>query len=284
MSKNYRAQLTGLLGCPVDENPTGAVMEAAYAALGLPFRYITMLVEPAGLAAAVAGLRAMHYRGVNLTIPHKVAVLPYTDSLSPAARIIGAVNNLTLTDGLIHGENTDGKGLLRSLRQEGQDPKGRRLCILGAGGTARAIAVECALAGAAHITLINRTPSRGLELANLVNEQTQTPCDFLPHTPGMPVPAGCDLLINATSLGLYPDVDARPDIDYASISPGLAVCDVVFNPPQTAFLQAAAEHGAFTINGLGMLVNQAAVNFTLWTGQEAPEQLMMDTLKHEFGL
>ena len=156
MSANYRANLTGLLGCPVDENPTGAVMEAAYRALGLNFRYITMLVKPEGLQDAVAGLRAMHYRGVNLTIPHKVAVLPYLDSLTEAARIIGAVNNITVTDGHLRGENTDGKGMLRSLRQHGQDPKGKHLTILVAGGAARAFAVECALAGAIRITLINR--------------------------------------------------------------------------------------------------------------------------------
>ncbi len=284
MSANYRANLTGLLGCPVDENPTGAVMEAAYRALGLNFRYITMLVKPEGLQDAVAGLRAMHYRGVNLTIPHKVAVLPYLDSLTEAARIIGAVNNITVTDGHLRGENTDGKGMLRSLRQHGQDPKGKHLTILGAGGAARAIAVECALAGAIRITLINRTQSRGQELAALVRERTPAACDFLPWSPGLAIPGDTQLLVNATSIGLYPDTEAKPDIDYASLTPGMVACDAVFNPPDTAFLRAAAARSLATISGLGMLVNQAAVNFTLWTGEEAPEQLMADTLKREFGL
>jgi len=284
MSTNYRAALTGLLGCPVDENPTGRVMEAAYQALGLSYRYITMLVRPEDLQAAVLGLRAMNYRGVNLTIPHKVAVVPMLDSLSEAAAIIGAVNNITLTDSRLHGENTDGKGFLRSLRQQGQDPAGKRLTILGAGGAARAIAVECALAGARHLTLINRTQQRGEELRDLIRQRTQAGCDALPWVPGMAIPGDSQLLVNATSIGLYPDTQARPDIDYRSLGPGMVACDVVFNPPDTAFLRAAAGQGAATINGLGMLVNQAAVNFTLWTGQEAPEQLMADTLRKEFGL
>ncbi|NLW20013.1 MAG: shikimate dehydrogenase [Clostridiales bacterium] len=284
MSTNYRAALTGLLGYPVDENPTGRVMEAAYQALGLSYRYITMLVRPEDLQAAVLGLRAMNYRGVNLTIPHKVAVVPMLDSLSEAAAIIGAVNNITLTDSRLHGENTDGKGFLRSLRQQGQDPAGKRLTILGAGGAARAIAVECALAGARHLTLINRTQQRGEELRDLIRQRTQAGCDALPWVPGMAIPGDSQLLVNATSIGLYPDTQARPDIDYRSLGPGMVACDVVFNPPDTAFLRAAAGQGAATINGLGMLVNQAAVNFTLWTGQEAPEQLMADTLRKEFGL
>lgn len=284
MARNYRDELTGLLGCPVDENPTGVVMEAAYRALSLPFRYITMLVQPEGLQDAVAGLRATHFRGVNLTIPHKVAVLPLLDSLSPAAAIIGAVNNITNDQGHLRGENTDGKGLLRSLRQHGQDPRGKRLCVLGAGGAARAIAVECALAGAQDITLLNRSPGRGGELALLVREKTGVPCRCLPLRGQTPIPEGTELLINATSIGLFPDTGARPPIDYDSLKPGTVVCDVVFNPPDTAFLKEAARRGLNTINGLGMLVNQAAVNFALWTGREAPEEVMAQTLRAEFGL
>ena len=283
MPRNYRDELTGLLGCPVEENPTGAVMEAAYRELGLRYRYVTMLVYLENLQAAIAGLRAMNYRGVNLTIPHKVAVLPFLDSLTPAAEIIGAVNNITITEGHLRGENTDGKGMLRSLRQHGQNPMGKAITILGAGGASRAIAVECALAGAKNITVINRNAGRGIELARLVSDRTPARCRYLPWEAGIGIPEGTDLLVNATSIGLYPDISARPDIDYGSITPGMAVCDVVFNPPDTPFLQAARERGAQAINGLGMLVNQAAVNFTLWTGREAPEELMANTLKAQFG-
>ena len=282
MPKNYRDELTGLLGCPVDENPTGAVMEAAYRQLGLPYRYVTMLVYPESLQAAIIGLRAMNYRGVNLTIPHKVAVLPFLDSLTPAAEIIGAVNNITLYDGKLRGENTDGKGMLRSLRQHGQDPAGKALVILGAGGAARAIAVECALAGAEKITVINRSARRGEELAKLVNDRTPAHCRFISWDGPISIPEGTGLLVNATSIGLYPDCSAKPDIDYDSLRAGMAVCDVVFNPPDTPFLQAAKSRGAQVIDGLGMLVNQAALNFTLWTGKQAPEELMARTLKAQF--
>jgi shikimate dehydrogenase len=282
MPRNYRDKLTGLLGCPVDENPTGAVMEAAYRELGLPYRYVTMLVYPESLQAAIAGLRAMNYRGVNLTIPHKVAVLPFLDSLTSAAEIIGAVNNITITEGQLRGENTDGKGMLRSLRQHGFNPAGKTLVILGAGGAARAIAVECALAGAEKITIINRSAQRGEELARLVNERTPAQCQYLPWEAQMRIPEDTGLLVNATSIGLYPDNNARPNIDYDSLMSDMVVCDVVFNPPDTSFLQSAKSRGAQVINGLGMLVNQAAVNFTLWTSKEAPEELMARTLKAQF--
>lgn len=281
MAKNYRAQLTGLLGCPVDENPTGAVMEAAYQAMGLQYRYINMLVEPEGLRDAVMGLKAMHYVGVNLTIPHKVTVLPLLDSLSPAAELIGAVNNITIKDGKLHGENTDGKGFLRSLRQNNKDPKGRHVVILGAGGAARAIAAECALAGANKMSIINRTRSRGEELSAHIHNKTGVPCTFIPWQNNQAIPEDCDLLVNATSIGLFPHVADKPDLDYDTLSPNMTACDAVFSPAWTAFLKEAQAHGIDTINGLGMLVNQAAVNFTLWTGHDAPEELMAATLKKE---
>ena len=284
MSKNYRSELVGVFGCPVEENPTGAVEEAAFRHAGLDWRYLTVLVRPESLGDAMRGLRAMNMRGVNLTIPHKVAVLPFLDSLSPAAGIIGAVNTVVNEGGLLRGENTDGKGMLESLRDNGCVPEGKSLTLLGAGGAARAVAVECALAGARSVTVINRSPARGEELARLIREKTPAASRFLPWQPAMGIPEGTDILVNCTSIGLFPDIKGKPDLTYAGIREGMTVCDVVFNPPETPFLREAAARGAKTVNGLGMLVNQAAVNFTLWTGKAAPEKLMMDTLKAEFGL
>jgi len=284
MSKSYRSELVGVFGYPVDENPTGVVEEAAFREAGIPWRYLTVLVKPEDLGDAVRGMRAMNWRGVNLTIPHKIAVISHLDELSPAAEIIGAVNTVVNREGRLLGENTDGKGMLKSLVESGRDPKGRHVTVLGAGGAARAVAVECALAGARKVSIINRTVLRGEELAALVSGKTAAACEFLPWTPGIRVPEGTDLLINATSIGLFPDTDARPDIDYGSVGPSMAAADVVFNPPDTPFLKEVAARGAQAINGLGMLVNQAAVNFNLWTGLKAPEALMMEALKGEFGL
>ena len=284
MSKNYRAELVGVFGDPVDENPTGVMEEAAFEAAGLPFRYLTIRVRREDLKAAIQGMRAMNMRGINLTIPHKIAVIPYLDELTQAAEIIGAVNTVINEKGRLIGENTDGKGMLQSFSENGCEAKGKHLVILGAGGAARAIAVEAALAGAKKVTVINRTAERGQELAEMITRRTGVPAVFLPWTPGISIPQDADILVNGTSIGLYPDVDSRPDINYDSISPRMVVSDVVFNDPNTRFLQAAEKRGAKTINGLGMLANQGAVNFKLWTGVDAPIRQMEQVLKSEFGL
>ncbi len=284
MSKNYRAELVGAFGDPIDENPTGVMEEAAFKALGLPFRYLMIRVKREDLAAAIQGVRVFGMRGINLTIPHKIAVIPLLDELTEAAKIIGAVNTVINEKGKLIGENTDGKGMLVSFQKNGCEVKGKHLVILGAGGAARAITVEAALAGARKVTVINRTPEKGRELAEMIRSRTGAKAEALPWLPGMPVPEDTDILVNGTSIGLYPDVNSRPEIDYGSIKPRMVVSDVVFNDPNTLFLQGAAARGAKTINGLGMLANQGAVNFTLWTGAEAPLELMEQTLKAEFGL
>ena len=282
--KSYRAELTACFGNPVDENPTGVIEEAGYRALGLNYRYLTVRVEKDALPAAVAGARAMGFRGFNLTIPHKVAVIPLLDELTEAARIIGAVNTVVSDGGKLIGENTDGKGFLTSLRENGIDPAGKAVTLLGAGGAARAVSVELALAGAARINIINRSRERGEELAAAVSERTKAEAAYIPWVPGISVPEETEILVQCTNIGLYPDVTGKPDVDYGSLHPRMAAADVVFNRPDTPFLQEAAKRGLRTINGLGMLVNQAALNFKLWTGKDAPVQIMVKALADEFGL
>ncbi|AHV95702.1 shikimate dehydrogenase [Paenibacillus sabinae] len=284
MGKSYRSELVGAFGCPIDENPTGVMEEAAFQAKGLDYRYLTIKVNEGDLEDAMKAVRAFNMRGINLTIPHKVEVLRYLDELSEAAELIGAVNMVVNQDGKLWGENTDGKGFLTSLREEGITVEGKAATVLGAGGAARAISVECALAGAAKVNIANRDAERGTELAGLINERTDADASFLPWDTKLKVPADTDILINATSVGLYPNVNYKPDVDYDTIKPEMTVSDVIFNDPHTLFLWEAARRGAKTINGLGMLVNQGALNFTLWTGVEAPVDVMTQTLKNEFGL
>ncbi len=284
MSKNYRAELVGVFGSPVEENPTCVVEEAGFKELGLNFRYITVRVEPNELEDAMTGLKAFKMRGINLTIPHKVAVIKYLDELSPAASLIGAVNTVVNNSGVLFGENTDGKGFLKALKDAGTEVSGKKVVMLGAGGASRAIAVECALDGAAEMVIINRDMERGDELATLINEKTSTRASYIPWIGTADIPEGTDILINGTCVGLYPHVNDKPNINYSGITPDMTVSDVVFNPPDTPFLKEAEKRGAKTVNGLGMLVNQASVNFKLWTGEDAPWQVMYDALKAEFGL
>ena len=280
--KNYRAELTGVFGDPVDDNPTGVVEEAAFAAKNLNYRYLTIKVLPEDLGKAMDSVKIFGMKGINLTMPHKIKVLPYLDELSPAAEIIGAVNTVIQKEGKLFGENTDGKGFVTALKNSGETLDKKNVTILGAGGAARAIAVECALNGVAHINIINRSIEKGEELASLIQMKTDSSAKYLNWKNNMEIPSDTDILINATSIGFSPNVTDKPDIDYTTITPEMCVCDVIFNPAETIFLKSAAENGAKTITGLGMLVQQAALNFTLWTGVEAPVDVMEDALKKEF--
>jgi shikimate dehydrogenase len=283
MSNNYKSELVGVFGHPIAENPTILVQEAAFKAKGLDWRYLTIEVLPNDLEAAVNGIRAMNMKGMNLTIPHKVEVLKYLDRIAPDAKLIGAVNTIREEDGLLIGENTDGKGFMRSLTGDsGFEPSGKEYVILGAGGAARAIAVELSLAGARKIIIVNRSRSRGSELTALINSKTEAEADFIEWKSEYTIPETADVLINATSIGLYPDVEALPDINYHSITSAMVVCDVIPNPPHTPFLKKAEEQGAKTLTGLGMLVFQGAIGFKMWTGIDAPVNVMYDALNKAF--
>ena len=278
---NYKAELVGVFGHPVAENPTIVMQEAAFKALNLNWRYLTIEVYPADLDDAVKGLRAFNMQGINLTIPHKVEVLKYLDDVAEDARLMGAVNTVRRDGDRLIG---DGKGFLHSLREDAKvDPSGKRVVVLGAGGAARAITVELALAGAAQITVVNRTAERGRELVKLLNDKTPTTADLVLWDSTYALPTGTEVLVNATSIGLFPDVTAKPDLDYDTITAGTTVCDVIPNPPHTPFLKEAEARRATTLDGLGMLVYQGAIGFKMWTGLDAPVEVMHQALAEVFG-
>jgi shikimate dehydrogenase len=281
---NYKAELVGVFGHPVAENPTIVMIEAAFRKMGLNWRYLTIEVYPEDLANAFKGLRAMNMQGVNLTIPHKVEVLKYLDEIATDAQLIGAVNTVRRQGNKLIGENTDGKGFLRSLRDDARvDPAGKRVVILGAGGAARAMAVELALAGATRIIVVNRSAERGLGLVNLLNQKTPIAAEFVAWNETYAIPANTDIVANATSIGLFPHVNNKPNIDYNTITPHMVVCDVIPNPPHTQFLEEAEVRGAKTLDGLGMLVYQGAIGFKMWTGVDAPVEVMHQALAEVFG-
>lgn len=283
MAVNYKAELVGVFGYPVAENPTGVMQEAAFAAAGLNWRYLTIEVKPEKLRDAVIGLRAMGFQGINLTIPHKVAVMELLDEIAPDARMIGAVNTVRRDGERLIGENTDGKGFLRGVREEaGLDPAGKRIALLGAGGAARAIAVELALAGASEIYVYNRSIERGSTMVHDLVERTQVRATFTPWASTYAVTPDIDILVNATSIGLYPDVNAMPDVSLDAAKPDLLVCDVIPNPPDTPLIKLAQARGLRTLNGLSMLVYQGVIGFELWTGHKAPEAVMKQALERAF--
>ncbi|HYI95152.1 MAG TPA: shikimate dehydrogenase [Bryobacteraceae bacterium] len=280
MPADYKAEIVACFGQPVAENPTGVMQEAGFAAAGLNWRYLTIEVAPGGLKDAVAGARAMGWQGFNLTIPHKVAVMEHLDAIAPEARMIGAVNTVRRDGDRFIGENTDGKGFLRAVRQDaGLDPNGKRIVLLGAGGAARAIAMELGLAGASEIVVVNRDPARGQPMTDDLKRNIPGSVRLEPWSGTFVVPQDVDILVNATSIGLYPDIGAKPNIDLSKAADTLLLCDAVFNPPETQLLKACRERGLRVLDGLSMLVYQGVIGFELWTGRSAPEAVMKQALR-----
>jgi shikimate dehydrogenase len=283
-TSNYKAELVGVFGHPVSENPTVVMQEAGFQALNLNWRYLTIEVYPQDLGAAIQAVRALNMKGINLTIPHKVEVLKYLDEVKQDAALMGAVNTVVRVGDKLIGENTDGKGFMHALTQDAKvDPRGKKVLVLGAGGAARSITVELALAGAQQITIVNRTFERGQVLTELLNSKTPTRANFIQWEGAHAIPADTDILVNATSIGLFPNVHEKPDIHYASLGSTMVVCDVI-HTPMTPFLKEAQDRGAKIVDGLGMLVYQGAIGFKLWTGLEAPVAAMHQALSKAFNL
>jgi shikimate dehydrogenase len=278
---NFLSLLTGSFATPAAENPTVAMVEAAYRHHNLDARYINCDVAPVALGDAVRGARAMGWAGFNCSIPHKVAVISHLDGLGQSAQIIGAVNCVVRRGDRLIGENTDGQGFLTSLRTL-VDPSGKALVLFGAGGAARAIAVETALAGATSITVVNRDSKRGGELVRLIQEQTPASAELVPWTRPYRLPPATDIVVNATPIGLFPDVDGRLEIEVDSLLPHMVVADVIPNPPRTVLLRDAEARGCVTLDGLGMLVNQGVISIEHWTGIPADASVMRQKVEELF--
>jgi len=267
------------MGQPVAGNPTQFMMERAFVAAGLDWRYLTLEVPPVSLGDGVRGMRAMGFRGGNLTVPHKVAVVQYLDKLTEAAELAGAVSCVYREGDLLIGDDTDGKGFIQSL-QSVTDPKGKKVIVLGAGGAARAIAVELGLAGVAEITIVNRTAQRGQTLVDLLNERVDVQAKFVHLSGDYAAEEGTNIVINATSVG-FGDADALVPFDVESLDSDMLVVDVTFNPPDTKLVREAAARNCTTLDGLGMLLNQAAIAFKIWT-QVDPDVAVMREALEEF--
>jgi shikimate dehydrogenase len=279
---NFLSIITGSFAMPAAENPTVAMVEAAYRHHGIDARYINCEVPPERLGDAVRGARAMGWCGFNCSIPHKVAVIQHLDGLGESARIMGAVNCVVRRGDALIGENTDGKGFLKSLIGV-IDPRGTRVVMIGAGGAARAIGIELALAGTADVTIVNRSSTRGEPLVNLLNEKTPTKARLAVWKGKFSVPEGTDIVINATSIGLFPDVNGRLDMDLRSLTPGMVVADVIPNPPRTLLIRDAEARGCRVIDGLGMLINQGVIGIKYWTSVDVDPAVMRRKLEELFG-
>jgi shikimate dehydrogenase len=223
----------------------------------------------------------MGFRGGNVTTPHKVAIVKHLDRIAESASLMGAVNCIVRRGKELVGENTDGKGFVQSLR-EVADPAGKKVVLLGAGGAARAIGVELALAGAASITVVNRSRDKGRELAELLKSKAGATAVAVGWEGDYKVAADVDVVVNATSIGLYPDLQARVPLDVATLEPRMVVADVIPNPPETRLVREARARGCKVLDGLGMLVNQGVIGFKSWTGLSADPSVMRRAVEEVF--
>jgi shikimate dehydrogenase len=273
-----QTRLVGVIGWPVAHSMSPAMHNAAFASLGLDWRYLALPVEPERVGEAVRGLRALGFAGANVTVPHKQAVMAHLDRVSPAAQAIGAVNTIVIRDDRLLGDNTDWLGFLAALREEGFEPEGRCCAVLGAGGAARAVVYALASAGAT-VTVYNRTAARAESLVGGLSASLPgAPLHARPLTALGEISNETELLVNTTSLGMWPETEASPWPAALPLPSHLAVCDLVYNPPQTLLLTQAQAAGARAIGGLGMLVHQGAAAFEMWTGHHPPTEVMRQAI------
>lgn len=261
--------LAGVLGYPVRHSLSPAMHNAAFRALGLNWVYLAFEVAPNALSQAIVGVRGLGIRGLNLTIPHKEAVLPLIDGLTDAAQRIGAVNTLFWEAGRLIGDNTDAGGFLRALHEAGVEPSGQHVLVYGAGGAARAVIYALQQAGAS-ITVANRTPERAGALAAAFGAQA-VPMTLEALRPLFP---RVDGMVNCTTLGMTPNTGTTPPVEWDALPPTVWVCDLVYRPLQTRLLQEAHARGLKTVDGLGMLIHQGALALERWTGRDAPVPVM----------
>lgn len=267
----------GVIGDPIAHSLSPLMMNHAFAVVGLNAVYMAFHVKPEQLEHAMSGIRGLGFRGANVTIPHKQAVMDYLDEIDDGARVIGAVNTVVNEGGKLIGYNTDGIGYVRSLEEECNiDLQGRNIVLIGAGGAARGVAYALAKKNPSSICIVNRTVGKAEQLAaslaaygDIRGMGMEKLDDIKEHA---------DIVINTTSLGMHPNVEDRP-ADPTLFRSGTIISDLIYNPRMTRWLREAAEHGCKIHSGLGMFIYQGAYAYEYWTGQEAPVQEMRQAVE-----
>ncbi len=276
-----KVKLFALIGDPIEQTLSPAMHNAAFRALGLNCAYVTLRVPERFLADAIGGIRALGIAGFNVTIPHKIDIVGLLDELDKSASLVGAVNTVKNDRGKLIGFNTDGDGALRALKGKIGPIKGKKVVLLGAGGAARAIAFSLANAGA-KLTIANRTVPKARALASTIEQKLGINVEMVSLARAELTEAlkNADVLINATSVGMYPKAD-QTLVSASMMHRGLIVNDIVYKPLQTRLLREARRAGGRTIDGLGMLAHQGALAFEIWTGKRAPIKVMEAAAKRQ---
>ena len=267
-------EIYGLIGDPVEHSFSPPMINAAFSSEKLDARYLSFRVKAGDVSEAIAGIRALNFAGVNVTVPHKSTVIPYLDEVTPLAKKIGAVNTISNVRGHLKGTNTDFSGFIRSLKTLNFSPKNKVIALLGAGGSARALLVGLADAGAFRVIVYNRTSERSKKLVAEFSQyfpQTKLESVSLQTIHETPL----DLLVNTTTVGMF---SSEVPVDLKQCKKISLLADIIYNPIQTTLLKQAEEMGIAAVNGIGMLLYQGCEAFTFWTGKQAPEEVMRNRL------
>jgi shikimate dehydrogenase len=270
-------KIVGLVGYPLGHSLSPAMQNAAFKHLGLDCEYVLFEVEPKDLSEALHGMRALHIAGFNVTIPHKETILPLLDEVTQLACIIGAVNTVKTQEGLLVGYNTDGPGFIDSLKDGAKmNPKGKKVVLLGAGGASRAVSVMLAKAGVKSLFITDIQEEKAQDLVSYVGSYFEIESESIPanHHRLQKLIAEADLLVNSTPIGMHPKINESPLPEGIKLPKNLMVYDLVYNPAETKLIKTAKASGCKTFSGLDMLVRQGAMAFTIWTGLEAPLEVM----------
>jgi len=267
--------LVGIIGDPVEHSLSPPMHNAAFTHLMMDYVYVPFHVRDENLESAIEGARSLELKGLNVTIPHKTAVMPYLDEVDQAAQLIGAVNTIKFSKNKAKGYNTDGVGAVRAL-EEIIPVKDKRVVIMGAGGAARALAFQLILNGIGELAIANRTREKAVQLAHDI----QGKMEFSPEVTGLGEVelSTTDILINTTSVGMHPHQDQPPLLRAEKMHPGLVVNDLIYNPLKTNLLKEAEKIGARTLNGTKMLIYQGMESFRIWTGVTPPVEVFETSL------
>jgi len=278
---NAETQLVALLGTPIKHSLSPKFQNAAFEALNLPYVYLAFETQAEALEETVKALIQLNARGWNLTMPHKSAMSKLVDELSPVAKVIGAVNTVVNQGGKLYGDSTDGYGYMKMISKAGVNVIGKKMVLFGAGGAARAIAVQAAFDGVKELVIINRSIEKAMQLAEEINQATACESSGMDFSDPKAIQKALDdtqLLTNATNVGMFPNVDQCLLTDTMLLPKNLVVSDIIYHPLKTRLLKLAEEKGCQTVNGTQMLFWQGAQSFFLWTGKKMPEQLIQQIL------
>lgn len=277
-------QVVGVIGWPIEHSLSPAMHNAALAEMGLNWVYLAFAVSPEDVGRAVGAVRGLSLMGLNVTIPHKQAVTEHVDEIDETAAALEAVNTIVREGDRLVGHNTDGPGFLRSLEEKGHTVQGKRVVVIGAGGASRSVACAVARAGASALRVLNRTVQRAEQVAALAADKggiSDVEAGGLSGAWARAAVQEAEVVVDCTSVGMYPNVDEGPVVEGGWLGEGQVVVDLTYNPLRTTMLRAAAAQGAQTVDGAGMLVHQGAIALEYWTGRQAPVETMREALLAE---